>query len=80
MPLQRNMARIKYTTPGKRSTDPHRRREQHAQPVVPMKIEVIELSDDIQVVELSDDAAPTVEVAEEIEVSDATPTQAEGLA
>ena len=61
------MARMKYTTSGKRSTDP-RRRQQPAQPVIPMEIKVIELSDD---------AAPTVEVAHGIEVSDATPTQAE---
>ena len=73
------MARIKYTTPRKRYTDLRRHHEQPAQLaqlIIPMEIEVIELSDDVHVVELSDDTAHTLEVADGIEVSDATTTYA----
>ena len=62
------MARMKYT-------DPRRRRAQPAQNVVPVDIEVIELSDDslhdgegVEATELLDDTAHNVDVAEGIEV------------
>ena len=62
------MARMKYT-------DPRRRRAQPAQNVVPVDIEVIELSDDslhdgqgVEATELLDDTTHNVDVAEGIEV------------
>ena len=64
------MARIKYT-------DPRLRHVQLAQNVVPMNIEVIELSDnflhdgeDVEAIELLHDTAHSVDVTEGIEVPD----------
>ena len=74
------MARMKYTTPGKRFAAYRRRREQAAQPaqpVIPRKIKVIELSDDVEFVELSDDTISIVKRAEGIEVHDVTTAHAE---